>query len=270
MKLFSPKKEWYVLKDAIQNYRENRYKPLDYYIWKNQYAERLKRFKDIHKGEDCFIIGNGPSLNKIDIEKLNDYYTFGLNKIYLINKNKNLKIDYLASINPYVIEQSIEQFKSMDLEVFLSLQSCIEKELKIESGINYLNIKRGIQFSRDCSTHVGAGHTVTFTAMQLAYYMGFKRVFLVGIDHNFFQTGKPNEEQVLTGDDINHFDNNYFSGQKWQLADLEGSEAAYSLAKYYFNKDEKQIIDATYEGKLTIFPKISYHEALTMANKKLK
>ncbi|MEK6480093.1 6-hydroxymethylpterin diphosphokinase MptE-like protein [Catalinimonas sp. 4WD22] len=269
MKLFSPKKEWYVLKDAIQNYRENRYKPLDYYIWKNQYAERLKRFKDIHKGEDCFIIGNGPSLNKIDIETLNDFYTFGLNKIYLINKKKSLHIDYLVSINPYVIEQGIEKFKQMDATIFLSFLSVLKKNLEFTKSINYVYVKPGnIQFSRNIKDYIGPGYTVTFTAMQLAYYMGFSRVFLVGVDHNFFQSGKPNEKQVLSGDDPNHFDPNYFKGQEWQLADLDGSEAGYMLAKYYFNQDQKQIIDATHEGKLTIFPKITFSEALRIAKKK--
>ena len=28
---------------------------------KSFYGKKLKQFKDIHKGETCFIIGNGPS-----------------------------------------------------------------------------------------------------------------------------------------------------------------------------------------------------------------
>ena len=45
--------------------------------------EKLGALKDKHKGERCFIIGNGPSLKQTDLTKLKNEYTFGLNRIYL-------------------------------------------------------------------------------------------------------------------------------------------------------------------------------------------
>ena len=45
--------------------------------------QRLGALQDIHKGERCFIIGNGPSLKQTDLTKLKNEYTFGLNRIYL-------------------------------------------------------------------------------------------------------------------------------------------------------------------------------------------
>ena len=41
------------------------------------------------------------------------------------------------------------------------------------------------------------GYTVTYYALQLAFAMGFQNVFLVGVDHSFKQTGKPNEKQRM-------------------------------------------------------------------------
>ncbi len=52
--------------------------------WYLTQAMRLRKFRSIHKGEDCFILGNGPSLNKIDLSLLKNYHIFGLNKIYLL------------------------------------------------------------------------------------------------------------------------------------------------------------------------------------------
>lgn len=92
--------------------------------------------------------------------------------------------------------------------------------------------------------------------------MGFKRVFLIGVDHNFAQTGKPNESQVMQGDDPNHFHPDYFKGMNWHLADLEGSETFYMLAKHIYERSGRNIYDATIGGNLNIFPKILYEEAL--------
>ena len=109
---------------------------------------------------------------------------------------------------------------------------------------------------------------VANVAMQVAYYMGFNRVFLIGVDHNFAQKGKPNEEQLCNGNDTNHFHPDYFKGQKWHLADLEGNEASYCLARHKFHSKGREIYDATIGGKLSIFPKINFDDALEMANKK--
>ncbi len=39
---------------------------------------------NIHHGQRCFIIGNGPSLQRTDLTKLKDEFTFGMNRIYLV------------------------------------------------------------------------------------------------------------------------------------------------------------------------------------------
>ena len=104
--------------------------------------------------------------------------------------------------------------------------------------------------------------------MQIAYYMGFKRVFLIGVDHSFKAVGNPNEKQLHKGEDQNHFDPHYFGNKEWQLPDLEASELSFLHARFRYQRSERQIIDATVDGKLTIFPKISYDKALKMCNPK--
>ena len=96
--------------------------------------------------------------------------------------------------------------------------------------------------------------------MQLAYYLGFKQVVLIGVDHNFTTQGKPNTTVVSTGDDPNHFNPGYFGkGFRWQLPDLETSEIGYRLAKDAYAKDGRELLDATVDGKLTVFPKVDFN-----------
>ena len=112
------------------------------------------------------------------------------------------------------------------------------------------------------------GYTVTYVAMQIAYYMGFSKLFLIGVDHNFKAPGNPNEKQFLQGDDQNHFDPKYFENKEWHLPDLEASELSYHLASFFFRRDGRRIYDATVDGNLQIFPKIPYEDAVKMCNKK--
>ena len=59
----------------------------------------LAAFRDIHRGERCFIIGNGPSLNQTDLARLEGEYTFGMNRIYLLFPELGFQTSYYVSIN---------------------------------------------------------------------------------------------------------------------------------------------------------------------------
>jgi len=239
-----------------------------YYLhWYLRHSKRLLKFKDIHRGESCFIIGNGPSLNKMDLSPLRDRHTFGLNKIYLMFDRVDLNLSYHVAVNSLVIEQSIREFEALKCPSFLSYGGAH----KVIQNLDHIYLlatdgyfSAQCSFYKDLSKPITEGYTVTYVAMQIAYYMGFKTVYLIGVDHNFKTTDKPNEEQLLTGEDHNHFDPRYFSNKQWHLPDLEASELSYHLAKFFYNRDGRQIFDATVDGKLNIFPKISYKQALAM------
>lgn len=239
----------------------------DYVDWFYRYRNNLGKFSDIHKGEDCFIIGNGPSLNKMDLTPLNNYHTFGLNKIFLLFEKVKLDLSYICAVNPLVIEQSKEVYETMTTPVFISFMSS-KGILDDQPHIYKLLTNAQWSFYHTLLEPISEGYTVTYVAMQVAFFMGFQRVFLIGVDHNFVQQGKPNEKQIYKGDDQNHFHPDYFKGQAWHLADIEGNEASYALARHQFHAVGREIYDATYDGKLNLFPKISFEEALQIAKGK--
>ena len=235
-------------------------KLLSYVFWRIRYAQRLVSLKDKYKGEDVVIIGNGPSIASMRLNELDRDYTIGLNKIHLIQKTQPFVPTFLVAVNELVIEQSLEDFRVSEAISFIRQT----KDTWAGKGIDYpihdsINFE---PFSRDCSKGLKQGGTVTFSALQIAYYLGFRRVFLIGVDHTFAQTGSANDTQTMVGDDVNHFDPDYFKGQTWQLADLPTSERSYALARQVFEADGRKIYDATINGKLEIFEKMDYHEAL--------
>ena len=76
------------------------------------------------------------------------------------------------------------------------------------------------------------GATVTNFALQIAFHMGFEKVVLIGVDHNFTSKGDANKTFVSEGDNSNHFMPNYFAnGVKWQLTDLCSSDICYIIAR---------------------------------------
>ena len=171
------------------------------------------------------------------------------------------------SVNQLVIEQSAREFEAMKCPVFLSYTA--SKGIVAEAAnIHRLHTLNLWSFYEDISQPICEGNTVTFVSLQIAYFMGFKRVFLIGVDHSFKQAGQSHEVQVYKGDDENHFHPDYFKGQQWQLADVYGSEVSYHLANYFYLKDGRQILDATAGGKLEVYPKVSFEDAVRLARKK--
>lgn len=246
------------------------YNSSDYIDWFKNYRNALLQYKNKHLGKDCFIIGNGPSLNKTNLTALNDYYTFGLNKIHLIFNKYPLKLTYHVVVNELVIEQIANELKNNVFGCPSFLSYTASKQIGFHKERIHKLFTRGAPWSfyGNILDTISEGYTVTYVAMQLAYFMGFKNIFLVGVDHNFKQQGKPNELQIYKGDDVNHFHPDYFKGQQWHLADMEGNEASYALAKHFFHKDGRNIYDATINGNLKIFEKIEFEKALQLAKKK--
>jgi hypothetical protein len=221
-------------------------------------AKSLSSFKGQHKGERCFILGNGPSLRQTDLSRLRGEYTFGLNRIYLLFPELGFSTTCLVTVNQLVIDQCTEELASVPAVKFFPWTT----RRHFSSAIDTVYIRTHCarpHFAIDAGQLIWPGATVTFVAMQLAYHMGFNEVILLGVDHSFTTQGKPHAEVVSNGDDPNHFAPNYFGkGFKWQLPDLETSEMAYRMAKQAFEADGRKIVDATIGGKLTIFPKVEY------------
>jgi hypothetical protein len=221
---------------------------------------RLRAFKDRHTGERAVLVANGPSLNRMKLDFLRDETVIGLNKIYLGFRKFHFYPRYYVAVNTKVIQQSAEQIKAMNCVKFISL--CGADSLP-ENALTYHIDSRNppARFCHNITLGVHEGWTVTFVALQIAYYLGFKEVALIGMDHRYEYTGAPNEACQLEGPDPNHFSPDYFgNGQTWDNPDLMHSEESYHIARAEFEKDGRRIIDATLDGACTIFEKVDYRQ----------
>jgi hypothetical protein len=230
---------------------------------------KLAALKDVHKGKRCFIIGNGPSLKNTDVSRLNNEYTFGLNRVYLVFGEWGFQTSFLVSVNSLVIEQCAEEFIKLNLPMFFSWRSHKYLVQALDplttqpppSNIHYLHTSyTGRKFATDATGRLWEGATVTYVCLQLAFHMGFDTAILIGVDHSFSTKGKPNTTVVSQGNDPNHFNAQYFGkGFRWQLPDLDTSEVGYWMAKEAYEAAGRKVLDATVDGKLQVFEKVEYN-----------
>ncbi len=216
---------------------------------------RLAEFHNVHRGKRCFIIGNGPSLKNTDLSKLRTEFTFGMNRFYMAFADLGFTSTYYVSMNDLVIQQCAQDIQKLQIPKFLSWRS--RQWIIPDDHTQFIYTSyTGPGFTKDITQRVWESATVTYVTLQLAYYMGFQEVILIGVDHNFTTQGTPNTTVTSQGDDPNHFHPGYFGkGFRWQLPDLETSEIGYRMTKCAFEADNREVIDATVDGKLQIFRK---------------
>ena len=228
-------------------------------------CRRLDAYRNVYQGRRCFIIGNGPSLRQTDLTRLKGEFTFGLNRIYLMFPELEFTTSCLVVVNELVLAQSAAEMIALPLPKFFTWRARQHAlsglSFRQDPSLMFLDtdFTGSENFSGEATRRLFEGNTVTYVAMQLAFFMGFQEAILIGVDHNYVTQGKPNQAVISPGDDPNHFAPNYFGkGYKWQLPDLEGNERAYRLARQAYADAGRRLVDATVGGKLTIFPKVDY------------
>ncbi len=221
----------------------------------------LNRFYNTHKNEKLILMCNGPSLNDIDFNVCENQIIMGLNKIFLGFNRFNIYPNYYVATNRKVINSSIKEIKKLNCITFTPNHS-IES---IEKGpFNYfVNISKKEKFFLDITKGINEGYSVTYVGLQIAYFMGFSKVILIGLDHRYSFFGKPNQEAFMDGNDPNHFDPSYFRNQNWDNPDLTNSEKYFKIANEIFKRDNRKIIDATINGSCNIFPKMNLEDAIS-------
>jgi hypothetical protein len=250
-----------VVRDSLDAIKRSKEIPEAFFhSWRVTSRKDLEQFRNIHQGKRCFILGNGPSLKQTDLTKLKNEYTFGMNRIYLAFDDIGFETSYYVSVNDLVIEQCANEILELKIPRFVSWRAGKRWLTQQENLFFLYTTYTEPKFAKDIRNRLWESATVTYVALQIAFFMGFDEVILIGVDHNFETKGKANTTIISQGDDPNHFHPGYFGkGFRWQLPDLEMSEVGYRMAKEAFERDGRKVLDATIGGKLSIFEKIDYN-----------
>lgn len=232
------------------------------YIENRDILENVSKWKNQHKGNRCFIIGTGPSLTIDDLEKLSNEITFGTNRIYeLFNKTK-WRPTYYINQDTFLIKTFSKEI--LDIDCSAKFIPVTFREIFSNADINFFILKekdfypKAAPFSFDVAKFIAQGYTVTYGAIQLAMYMGFNEIYLLGIDHNYnvYQDAKGNIIRKENAKD------NYSKGMKemnnkGNLPRVAETTIAYQTAEDMSKKKGVKIYNATRGGKLEVFERVN-------------
>lgn len=236
----------------------------------------LKKFCDKHKGERCFLIGNGPSLQADDLNTLHKHneITFAFNKIYKIFPETNWRPTYYAISDSDVYGINIDEVMKLHLPAMFFSDGALQNwyisgtERRVPGAYYFheqlekLNFKPP-RFSHDFSKMTFGGVTCTYdVGFQLALYMGFSQIYLLGIDNS--SPGKS-----LFGQGMHFYRNNmtkkeekFYGNIRDTIGTLDdafiNAEIAYRMAKKELKKRHVSVYNATRGGALEVFERVDF------------
>lgn len=224
----------------------------------------IERYKGIHKGERCFIVATGPSLTMADLSKIKNEYSFSMNSIINLYDKTDYRPTYYL-IQDRVVERrlrkkllNVKHKKSfMGVGDFKGFSGAIySRQAKRYKGIfDFYNLKiiyniydlcyptnnkqLDPRFSFDCADGVYCGYTVAYSAIQMAFYMGFSEIYLLGCDCNM----------------AGHVDDSDRNDEGINMP-VEEHIHSYKVAKKIADEEGVKIFNATRGGMLEVFPRV--------------
>lgn len=231
----------------------------------------LDEIQQQKKSETLIIVGNGPSLNKMNLEFLHKYDSLTVNAFHTKAAELSLRPTFHLIEDNLPAYENKDELMYFDCGLFLIPTSfkwmyprmkskCVTFNF-IRSALNYRLFGK-FKFSRNFERRCYWGGTVLFAALQLARRLEYQRVILIGVDLTYTI---PDDAIVCgniiqtIGADPNHFNDNYFGyGKKWHLPEVERMQAAFDCALEVFNEDKIELVNAGIGGNLRNIPRIDY------------
>lgn len=216
------------------------------------------------EGKSCFIVGNGPSLTIEQLEAIKDRDCFGANRIYKMFEQTDWRPLYYVIQDRYDNTRGV--YENLDVNtLFVSDFYWREHGMNNPSAICYhinrtLNQRGNIPFSEDCSKYIQAASTVTYTMLQLAVYMGYSTIYLIGMDHTYATV--TNDRGVVI--QRNNVRNHAFEDERPNevVANITYMEDAYNTARKYCDEHGVRIYNATIGGALEIFDRVDFYDII--------
>lgn len=262
-------------------------------------AKILRSYKNKYDGKRCFIIGNGPSLKAEDLDKIHENGDFSIasNRIFLIFKDTEWRPNIFTTKDGDGISGSLKEMSEIDAELkIIPVYPWDKKMYKVQGALPipigktnnmYLMTRELPAFSDDITRCVNTTVTITYANIQIAAYLGFKEIILLGIDHCYAKTWhfpndmrnydiRSNKNNFQNGQILNikpviqvnegvknHFCDNYMDGVKERgeaatAYSIEEATLSYQAAKKYAMEHGIKIVNATRGGKLNVFKRVNF------------
>ena len=246
----------------------------DRFFFKRADTRKIKNLKGKFNGQRCFIIGNGPSLDKHDLSFLKNEHSFAVNGIFYKSEICGFTPTFYVVEDYCFMNENIEKIQSVKARYkFFPIN--YRHLLKNKKNTLFFRMNTGFyvkespnfcvpRFSIDMSYKLYCGQSVTILNLQIAYYLGFSEVYLIGMDFDYKipKSAIINGDRILsTESDSNHFHPEYFGkGKTWHNPHIDRVLLSYKMAKLMYELNNRKIYNATIGGKLEVFERVNYNK----------
>ena len=231
--------------------------------------DRLKKLKGFgEKYHRCFVIGTGPSLTIKDLNMLKNEFTFSTNAIVNCFDMCTWRpmcycVDDPAAKKRYVDEYGIERLAGECRYVICSMRSGMSQFAdKYDNLFFYRSFDEYQEdgsplFSEDILKNVYCGGTTLYGILQIALWMGFKEVYLLGVDLGFAiekHLDGTIERKAQKTASANFIKNR---NKMQPIYEIDKILRGYYVIKRYAQEHGVKIENATRGGKLEIFNRVN-------------
>lgn len=233
-----------------------------------RHGKKIAMLKNKHKGGRCFIIGNGPSLTADDLECIHNsgIPSFAMNRVFNIFPQTKWRPTYYCSEDILILGPTQNIVNNMDAKMkFIPINLKWYEGVEINDAVYFMmdyhsDVKENFNLSLDCSHSIRCRGTVTSTCIQLAIYMGFSEIYLLGIDHNYAKAIDLNGNVVEDDSVKDYFMDGYDDDIKDQVVhDMRAQTMAFCDAEQLSRKLKTfRIFNTTRGGKLEVFERINF------------
>jgi len=177
-----------------------------------------EKYNNIHKGETCYILGNGASLKYYDLSVLSNSLTMGCSYALMDKRLIDAGLNYCVYPSSYLMAPLWKSRQTGKIQ-FNSLMPIFKKIIKdnnktqffinLTDKYSFLNPPKNINFIYHCgntnsNSYDMSGEFSTVTGgldfmLGIAKYLGFSKVVLLGCDYlglpclegHFYSSNKP-------------------------------------------------------------------------------
>jgi len=244
------------------------------YLKIKKYLRKNEVLRNKHKGERCFIVLNGPSLNNYDLSKISDEFVFCTNYFYQSEQVNIIKPNYYCiSDNGFFHKKTKEHLEELMIKIphsdFIFNIGYLDKfQIKDNIFLTYAKqMPNLLGVCNDLSTMSSGFISVSLFAINAAIFMGFKEIYLLGYDFepgifkHFYQ--ESTYEKVAKQSQMEEQEKDNICGRYWQY-----SQAQYQ--NYYLqrlaSKRGVSIFNCNAQSYVRSFSFIDFNELFNRKN----
>lgn len=234
---------------------------------------KTMELRGICHGKTCFVIGNGPSLCAKDLNVLKEKQidTFGVNQIFKIFSQTDWRPDYYVVADYFAVKNFEEYNRYINGKKFINVEYAkIVPGFHTDNAYYFMENYNMLLLSHLAKPSVSeyiydlsSGGTTLFTALQLAFYLGYSKIYLLGVD-NSFPYEKSYDGELLVQNQMvkSHFVEDYLPKNSHSgLFDAQFSyqtNEAYKSALKYAEEHGVVLRNATRGGRLDVIERVNF------------